>query len=562
MQSAHPERGKVEARLTSLREHVSGPYRRSFLVLACAVGAVLLIACANLSNLLLARGASRLPEMATRIALGADRARLVSLMLTESLLLAVVGGGLGLPLAYAATALIARNYSINIPLLETAHVDSSALAVTALMAVCAGLISGIAPALLSSAARNGALLNDVSRGSTSSSRRAWSRDALVVAEVALTYVLLVCAGLLIHSLKRLLEVDPGFRPDNTLAARIQTYRQFDKQSAAVAYYDNLLRRVQEIPGVEAATLPDKLPLELNDLLQAHRKGEAFHRAEAPGVFAQLADRSYFKAMGVPLYAGRDFEAHDPQFDWQDVKIKIAIVNQKMAAAFWPGQSALGQTIVLESLPHDTAECKIVGVVGNVRESALDKEAGPKIYLVGGGASELVLRTRVPQAAMIPLVRSALRQIDPQMAISGFRPLSRIIDEAVAPRRLICGLLGAFSITALALAAMGIYGVMAYSVSQRTKEFGIRLALGSSRRALLGLIFGQGLRLALLGCVMGIAGSLALMRTLQSLLFGVGPTDPVSLILSTALAAGVMLLASWLPAHRASTVDPISALRSG
>jgi len=560
LQSAHPERGKFAVRLASLREHVNGSQRRSFLVLACAVAAVLLIACANLSNLLLARGASRSHEIATRVALGADRVRLFRQMLTESFLLSTAGGALGLPLAYATTALVARAYSFNIPLLERAHVDWLALLVTALLTAFAGLLFGTVPALALSAAENGVRLKEGGRSNSSGPRRAWGIQTLVTAEVALTYVLLVCAGLLMHSLKRLLEVDTGFRPENTLALRIQTYRPFDTPAAAVAYHEELLRRLQEIAGIDAATLPDKLPLALNDLLKAHRKGEEFRRAETPAVFAQLVDHSYFKTMGVALYAGRDFDTRDPQFDWQNAKTKVAIVNQKMATSFWPAESALGKIIVLESFPHDTAECRIVGVVGDVRESALDQEAGPKIYIVGGGGSQLVLRTRVPLAAMIPVVRSTLRQFDPHLALSEFRPLGRIIDQAVAPRRLICSLLGAFSITALALAAIGIYGEMGYSVNQRTKEFGIRLALGSPRWALLALVLRQGMRLALLGCLIGIVGSLALMRTLHSLLFGVGPADPLALILSTALAVGVMLLASWLPAHRASTVDPISALR--
>jgi predicted permease len=444
--------------------------------------------------------------------------------------------------------------------LETARVDAFALVVTVLTTACAALLFGTFPAMVLSSAENGSALKEGARASSGSRRNACVREALVISEVALTYVLLVCAGLLIHSLARLLDVDPGFRPENTLAIRIQTYRDFEKRTAEAAYYEDLLRRVREIPGVHSATLPDKLPLDLNDMLKVHRKGEGFRRGEAPTVFAQGVDQSYFKTLGIPLRSGREFEARDPQFEWEDAKIKDVIVNQRMAASFWPGESALGKSIVLESFPNATAECRIIGVVGNVRESALEREAGPEIYMVGGGRNELVLRTRVPPSAMIPLVRTALRQVDPGMAVADFRPLGRIIDEAVAPRRLICSLLGAFSVTALALAAMGIYGVMACSVCQRSKEFGIRLALGSPRRALLRLILRQGMRLTLLGCLAGIAGSVALTRTLQSLLFGVGPTDPVPLAASTTLAVGVMLLASWLPAHRASTVDPIAALR--
>lgn len=561
LKATHPERGKFGARLLSLSERASGSHRRSFLLLAVAVGAVLLIACANLSNLLLARGASRLPELATRMALGADRGRLIRQMLTESVLLSAAGGALGLPLARAATTIVARTYSFNIPLLETARIDGFALGATALVTVCTGLLFGIVPAMVLSSSENGSVLNDGTRTSSSGPKRLWVRESLVIAEVALTYILLVCAGLLMHSLMRLLDVNPGFQPQNTLAIRIQTYKQFEKQTAFVAYYQNLLSRVQDIPGVDAATLPDKLPLALNDLLKAHRKGEAVRRAEAPAVFAQFVDPHYFRTFGIPLCAGREFDPHDSQFDWQDPKTKVAIVNQKLAASFWPSESALGKSIILESFPNDTAECTIVGVVGDVRESALDQEAGPEVYVFGGGGSDLVLRTKIPPGAMIPLVRATLRQIDPHLAVSEFRPLRSIIDEGLAPRRLICSLLSLFSITALGLAALGIYGVMAYSVCQRTKEFGIRLALGSSRRALFELILRQGARLALLGCVAGIAGSLAATRMIQSLLFDVGPIDPASIGLSTLLSIGVMVLASWFPAYRASTLDPIAALRA-
>jgi predicted permease len=558
LQTAHPERGRFAARLLPLSEHVTGSYRHSLWLLAAAVAAVLLIACVNLSSLLLARGASRERELSVRIALGAGRWRLVRQMLTESILLSMIGGLVGLPLTYVITNTVAKTHAVSLPLLDSVRVDEFALTVIALATLSTGLLFGIVPALaLSKAASD---LKAAGRSSTQGPQRMRLNDVLVIAEVALAFVLLIGAGLLIHSLLRLLEVDPGFQAAHALVCRIQTHRQFASQAEWNVFYQDLLLRVQQIPGVEAATLPDKLPLALNDLVRVRPKDEVRRGIEIPSVLAQLVDKTYFKTLVIPLRGGRSFEAHDPPFDWQGTNEQVAIVNQKMAREFWGSKDAVGKVVVVESAPNAVVECRLVGVVGNVRQSALDQEAGPEIYLLGGGSGDLVVRTGVPFTSMASQIRAVLHQIDPQMVVTAFRPLGQILEQAVAPKRLITSWLSAFSLAALALAAIGVFGVAAYSTSQRTKEIGIRLALGSSPGAVVRLILAQGIRRVFIGCVIGLLGASVLTQGLRSFLFEVSPTDPVTMALACLLVVTTGLVASWLPARKASKVDPLITLR--
>jgi predicted permease len=372
-------------------------------------------------------------------------------------------------------------------------------------------------------------------------------------------LLLVGAGLLMRSFVRLLEVDPGFRPEGAAAWRIQPNREFASHKAEFIFYDDLLHRVQVLPGVSCATLTDKLPMDLNDVLQVRLKGESYSPGRKPSAFTRFAQPGYFATMRIPLLAGRDFDSHDAPFDWHEPNQKVAIINEKFAHDFWPGRVALGQIVVMEGPPDPPAECQVVGVVGDVRQSALEDAAGPEIYVMGGGRY-LVARAKGRLDGIIRPVSNVLREMDPSMAVPEVRPLSQIIDRAVSPRRLVTLLLGLFSLLALLLASLGIYGVIAYSVSERTQEIGLRLALGSSMAAVLRLVIGEGMRLALLGCAVGLIGSLALSRVLQALLFGVGPADPFTFIASGMLMSVVALSACWLPALCASRVDPMVALR--
>ncbi len=559
LEVSHPERGRFGARLSPLREHISGPFRRPFLMLSAAVGCLLLIACANLSNLLMARAATRRKELAIRLALGASRWQLVRQTLTESLLLSAVGAALGLPLSYGVTNVLAQSHGFGVPLLSTARVDGLALAFTVGLSLATALVFGAFPALQLSQGVPFAELKDASRGSSQGRRGVRMRQALVVSEIALTCVLLVGAGLLVRSFARLRKVDPGFRPEQVAVWHLEPNRVFDTPNGDLQFYDEVLRHVQALPGITSATLTDKLPMDLNDVLHVGAKGESYRPSETPVAFARFAQSGYFATMRIPLRTGRDFDSHDVGFDWHKPERNVAIINETFARKFWPGLPAVGRTVMLESPPESPVECEVVGVVGDVRQSALDQAAGAEIYLVGGG-QYLVARTSGALDGITGAVGGVLKELDPTMAVPEAKPLSRIIDREVAPRRLITQLLGAFSVLALLLASLGIYGVIAYSVGQRTQEIGIRLALGSSRPGVMRLIVGEGVRLAIVGCVIGLLASLPLVRTIKALLFETNSTDPVTLASSAFLLIAVALLACWLPARRAIRVDPVVALR--
>jgi len=559
LRRAHPERGNFGARLSPLREQITGRFRRPLLVLSAAVGCVLLIACANLSNLLLARAGARRKEIAIRSALGANPWRLVRQTFTESLLLSGLGAVLGLLLAYVATNTIAQLQTFGIPLLPKARVDGLALVFTIGLALVTGLVFGTVPALQFSKADPLDDLKQASRGSSHGRRRVGLRKSLVVSEVALTCLLLVGAGLLLRSFVRLLEIDPGFRPEGVAAWHIQPNREFSTPKAEFGFYDEVLRRVEALPGVSSATLTDKLPMDLNDVLRVSAKGESYRPGEKPSALARFAQPGYFATMQIPLLAGRDFDPHDASFDWHEPNQKVAIINEKFAHDFWPGREALGQIVVMEGPPDPPADCRVVGIVGNVRQSALEQAARPEIFVVGGGRY-LLVRAKGKLEGITRSVSNAFRELDPTMAVPEAKPLSQIIDQAISPRRLITLLLGLFSLLALFLASLGIYGVIAYSVSERIQEIGVRLALGSSMAAVLRLVIGEGMRLALIGCGLGLLGSLALSRVLRSLLFGISAADPFTFLMSGVLVSVVALAACLLPALRAAHVDPIVALR--
>jgi putative ABC transport system permease protein len=408
IRQAHPERFRWGARLSGLQEQIRGKFRRAFLVLFGAVACVLLIACTNLSNLLLARAATRRKEIAVRIALGASRVRLVRQMLTESLLLAGGGALLGLPLAFAATRALATSKAFSIPLLQTVTLDGAALAFTILIALATGLLFGSVPAWQMSGADVHEDLKDASRGSSGGKQRAWVRQALVMAEVALACVLLVGAGLLLRSFQRLLEVDLGFRPEQAAAWRIETGDRFQENAPRVAFFNELTRAVEAVPGVEAVGLTDTLPLGRNRSWGVSAKGVTYAEGQYPTAFPRIVDHGYIKTMRIPLRAGRDFTPHDTAESQ-----KVLIINEAMARKLWPAQDAVGQIALV-----GRSECQVVGVVSNVRHGALEQEAELEMYLPitqsGSSSVELVVRTKVPTATLAPSVRAALSQVDPKL----------------------------------------------------------------------------------------------------------------------------------------------------
>jgi putative ABC transport system permease protein len=555
LHSAYPERGTdYSAHLTSLQQQIKGQFRGQSLILLAAAGCVLLIACANLSNLLLARAVARRKEIALRIALGARRSRLVRQLLTESTLLSCCGAALGLPLACLATGALAHSRAFTVPLLQTVGVDRAALGFTVLIAFSTGILFGIVPALQLSRTDVHEDLKENSRGSSPGKRRAWTRQALVISEVGMACVLLVGAGLLMRSFVRLLEVDPGFQPQQAAAWPIGPSKAFANPTEQTAFYRELVSRVESLPEVQSAGLSDTLPLGRNRSWGVVVKGHAYRPGD--DAFPRIVDAGYIKTMQIPVRFGRDFDPHDTA-----ATEKIIIVNETMARKLWHGKDALNQILTTGS---GSPEYRVVGVVGNVRHSALEEEAGPEMYLLGdqaGWSSEqLVVRTKGTLASLVPEVRATLRQIDQAMPADEFTSLGQIIDQAVSPKRLVTILLGLFSLLALALATVGIYGVIAYSVSQRTQELGIRLALGATNNDVLKLVVGEGMRPVLVGLIIGLFSSFLLTRVMRSFLFGITASDPLTFAANTLLLTAVAFVACWLPARRATKLDPMQALR--
>jgi putative ABC transport system permease protein len=553
--------GGFGARMTALPQKINGQFRRAFLVLFAAVGCVLLIACANLSNLLLARSVARRREFAVRVALGAGRGRLVRQMLTESLLLSLGGAALGLPMAWACVSGVAQSRAFNIPLLRTVTIDSTALGFTLAIAFASALLFGILPALQISAMDIQEGLRDSTRGSGQGRGRAWVREALIAAQVAAACILMVGAGLLLRSFLRFIEVDPGFRPEQAAAWSIQPSRSFANTEEQTAYFNELVRVVGALPGVESAGMSDALPLGRNRSWWAAAKGEmqmvdGKTNAVATIGFPRIVDTSYIRTMRIPLRAGRDFDSHDAMPSAQ----KVAVINETMARRLWPGRPAVGRI-----MSTGGGDFEIIGVASDVKHAALEESSGGEMYLLGAqngwSTEDLVVRTKASLASLVPAVRGVLRGLDARMPVDSCRSLGQIVDKAVSPRRFIVTLMGLFSALALILASVGVYGVISYAVTQRTAELGIRLALGATTRGILWLVIFQGMRPVALGLLIGLGGAAALTQIARSLLFGVSATDPLTFAANGLLFVGVGLLACWLPARRAAKVDPIVALRN-
>jgi predicted permease len=542
--------------LTSLDDHVTGRLRPALLVLVSAVGMVMLIVCANLSNLLMARTATRQREMAIRAALGAGRRRLIRQMLTESLVLSGCGAALGLVVAVAGTRALAQLDAVSLPLLGSVRIDVGALVVAVLMAMLTGLVFGLVPALRVPVVAVQGSLKDGGRVSSPGRRDAWIRGVLVVSEIAFACVLLVGAGLLMRSFLRVLDVNLGFRPERTAVLRIDPSARYSTRAERNAYYDEALRRVKAIPGVEEAGLTDVLPLGRNRSWSAGAKEREYSREHLPpDAFVRVVSDGYLKAMGIPLRAGRDFTHHDTASSK-----RVILINETLARALWPGQDPIGHTV-----KYVDPEREVIGVVGDVRHLALEKGSGGEMYLPirqtdDYSSVDLVVRTALPPAALASEIRVALKPLEPNLPTNEFRTLQQIVDKAVSPRRLVVTLLVGFAGFALVLASLGIYALISYSVNQRTQELGIRTALGASAGALQASVMIETMRLAGLGLLAGLAASWALARTLDGLLFGVEANDPFTFVGMTIVLATVAAAAGYLPARRASRIDPLVALR--
>ena len=551
---AHKDWGPIGARLTDMKDHVSGRMRAALVVLWCAVAAVLLIVCANLANLLLARASARTREFGVRIALGASRTRIVRQLLTEGVLLALAGAGLGVPLAFGLTSWLANNGSLSVPLLHYVRVDSTALLVTAAIACLTGVLFAAAPALKVSTQQPQGILQEHTRGTVDSARHVWIRKALVVGEVAMAAVLLIAAGLLTRSLIQVLDVDLGFEPSRAIAARVDLPPTADL-AQRTALGRELVRRVTALPGVEAAGLTDALPLERNRTWWIGVPDKVYGPGERPIPFVYVVGPGYRRAMGIPLRAGRDFLEDDPMKDRNPV-----IVNETLAHALYPGIDPIGRPAATFG-----QQLTIVGVVANVRQSSLDEAPVYQMYLDlerGFGLNpDLVVRTALAPASLAPSLRATLTDVDGRLLATDIRTLDSLVDRASSPRRFLVSLLGGFSILALALASLGVYGVVSYNVTQRTAEFGVRMALGATGREVRRQIVSDTLWLTLAGVGIGVGGSLALGRTIASLLYNTSPVDPLTFGGVALLLTLVALFAGFLPALRASRIEPMQALRA-
>jgi predicted permease len=556
LESRHPERNYIAPLLVPLAQRVSGGVRPALFVLACAVGVVMLIVCANLSNLQLARFNTRQKEMAMRAALGAGRSRLLRQMLTESVALSCCGAVLGLVLAVAGTHELAHLHAFNLPLLASVRIDGSALLFTLLAAVASGVLFGLLPALQVSAFSLREGLQYAGRGSSGGKRHAWVRDGLVVSELAFACILLVGAGLLIRSFLRVLDVNPGFQPERAAALRIDPSFRISGFAQQNSFIDEVLNRARSVPGIVAAGITDVLPLRDDRSWAVSAVGQVYGKGHyPPEPFIRVVSDGYFEAAGIPLRLGREFTERD-----RASSERVLVVNETLARTLWPGQNPVGQMVTTDG------GRRVVGVVGDVRHAALETAGGSEMYLpmrqTGDyAAMQLVVRTALPAESLAAGIRTALRPIDPNLPVREFVTFQDLVDRAVSPRRFLVLLLAGFAAFALILASLGIYAVISFSVSQRVQEIGIRMALGASATDLQRRIVLRTLGLAALGLALGMTASRVLSSVLGSLLFGITTGDPVTFIEVGALLIAVAVVAGYVPARRASRIDPMVALRA-
>ncbi len=542
--------------LTILKDHVSGKLHRSLVVLWYAVGVILLIVCVNLSNLQLSRAATRSKELAMRRALGAGRSRLIRQLLTESLVLSIVGAVLGLLFAFAIVFYIEHQGSMTLPLLARIRVDGASLGWTLLIALMVGILFGVAPALKMSGGNLQSALKANASGMAAGRSHERFRATLVVSEIALACVLLVGAGLLLRSFLRVLDVDLGFEPSQAASMQVD-YDDGGKLAARGPILQEMLRRVSALPGVESAGIADMLPLDRNRTWGLAKVGTDLSRDLDAGALAYVVTPGYISTIGMHLRAGRDFA-------WNDTPESqhVVIINEAAARREWPGEDPVGKMAIgIEKNP-----VRVIGVIGDVRESSLEAVSSPQVYVPMTQNSDtegatLVVRTRVAPESLASSVLTTLRTLNPGQPASEFRPLQSLVDHAVSPRRFFVLLVTVFAGLGVLLAALGIYGVISYSVAQKTQEIGVRMALGATAGRVMRDVLANTLRLTLAGVLLGTAASLAVARLIASLLFSTSPWDAQTFLVMVVGLVIVAMVSGYFPARRASRVSPMSALRN-
>jgi len=562
----YPPNGGLTFSIVPLQEQVVGNVRQSLLVLLASVGFVQLIACANVANLLLSRAVARKQEMAVRAALGAARTRIIRQLLTESVLLALCGGLLGILISMLSVKWIHALGTKSIPRLQDIVIDGRVLLFTSLLSVFSGVLFGLAPALRASRLDLNSILKDASRGSAGSNA-VWGhgnnlRRLLVVCELALSVVLLIGAGLLIRSFSRLQNVQPGFNPQNVLTFDLTfTGPKYTDEQLILNIYRQLWGCLERLPGVNASGGITSLPLSqafawtpITVEGRIPLPGEQFLNADE-----RIVGGRYFEAMGIPLRGGRFFNEQD------DIrKPRVVLVDEYMAKQLWPGQDPIGKRIHIVELKSDDPWQTVVGVVGRVKQDSLDSDPRMAFYLshtqFPSRAMTVALHSSSDPAGLVSSVRKELRTLDPDLPMYYVRTMRQHVDESLARRRFSMLLLGVFAGVALVLATIGMCGVNAYLVSQNTREIGIRVALGATERNILGMVVRHGMTLALSGVAIGLTGAFLLTRLIRSLLFGVAAFDPFTFVGVSLLLALVALLASYISARRAARIDPMVSLR--
>ncbi len=553
------------ANAIAMHEEIVGDVKLPLLILLGAVGLVLLIACANVANLLLARGEARQREIAVRLAMGASTRRVLRQLLTESTVLAVIGAVGGVLLAWWGTKAMLAVMPDAIPRVQEIRIDATVGFVTLGVALLTGLLFGLAPAMHLVRTELQSSLKETTRGGSESGQRQRVGRTLVMAEIALAVVVVIGAGLLVRSFHELRNTNPGFRPDQLLTVDLSLPATRYDTTATARFYQQLLERTAALPGVQIAAAASDLPPVSDgnnwDILIDGRTIAPDETAPSPNV--RMVTREYFRAMSIPLVRGRAFGTEDT-----GASLPVVIINETSARSFWPNADPIGQHVRFSPRrPWMT----IVGVARDVRSAGLAQPVPPELFLlhdqlpaVSGGSQRamyLILRTTGDPLTLAAPARRIVREMDPLLANIGVRSMNELMDRSVARPRFTMLLLGVFGAVALMLAAIGIYGIMSYAVKRRTREIGIRMALGGKPRDVMLLVVGQGMRLAVVGLVVGIAGGLAATRLMRRLLFGVSATDPLTFTAIALLLAAVALVASWLPARRAVRTDPTTALRT-
>lgn len=553
--------GNFRIAVESLREEIVGQSRTMLLVLFGAVLSVLLIACVNVANLLMARAAARATEIAVRSAVGASRWHILRQLLTESLLLAGFGGGIGILLAQGGLILLGKFGPQDLPRLQTVHIDGRVLLFSFGLALATGILFGLVPAIIAGKSDLNELLKAGGRAGSGRSR-GLVREMLVVTEVALSLLVLVGTVLLVCSFWKLQATDHGFKPEHVLTATISLpYRDYIDRTNIVRFQTQLLTRLSALSGVESVGLTSDLPwtgYDENSWFEI--QGKTFPPGTGPGGRYHFVSPDYFRTVGVPLVAGRFFDSNDHL-----ESPRVVLINQRLAQRYWPGENPVGQRITFTANPKENDWRTIVGIVGDVKDRPESSRTRPAFYLSMAQSptrqAQLAVRTAGATTGLSDEIRSAIREIDRGVPMSNVKLLETISAAAVAGRRFTFWLVGGFAVIAMALAAIGIYGVLSYMVTQRTREIGVRMALGAQTSDIIRLTLRQGMRPTMIGVVLGLLGALGTTRFMTSLLFGVSATDPAILALSAFILTIIALFPCWVPARRAAAIQPTEALRA-